>query len=414
MSGGVCAHTAVIFGGIFLSKADKRFYVMCGIIAALVLALIVLLTKVDFSSSSSGSTGSTAASEAASGSTSSVVSAYGEVASFDYENFTYSDGLDENGYWDGINALDYVTLPEDYASISVAKADVEPGDDDVQTQLDSLLSQNATTTQITDRAAESGDTVNIDYSGSVDGVAFTGGTATGYDLTLGSGTFIDGFEDQIVGHTPGESFDITVTFPDSYGDSTDSEGNTVTLSGKEAVFAITLNYISETVTPELTDEWVDATYGESDDLHTADELRARLSELLYENNLKNYVIEYLLENSTFAGLPKAVTDYQVKQCLNYYYTMASYYGYDLDTFAQSVMGYDSTDAMLATMDSSIETYSKEALLYQAVAEAMGLAPTQEQIDVYADYVETYGQNYCTMAAMMDAVTEALMDGAQVA
>ena len=83
----------------------------------------------------------------------------------------------------------------------------------------------------------------------MDGVAFTGGTATGYDLTLGSGSFIDGFEDQIIGHNVGDTFDVTVTFPDGYGDSTDAEGNTITLSGKEAVFSVTLNSISESVTP---------------------------------------------------------------------------------------------------------------------------------------------------------------------
>lgn len=78
-----------------------------------------------------------------------------------------------------------------------------------------MLNQYATTQNITDRAAQSGDTVNIDYSGAVGGVAFTGGTATGYDLTLGSHTFIDGFEDQIIGHNIGDTFDVTVTFPEA-------------------------------------------------------------------------------------------------------------------------------------------------------------------------------------------------------
>ena len=90
-----------------------------------------------------------------------------------------------------------------------------------------MLSQNTTTQQVTDRAAADGDTVNIDYAGTVDGVAFTGGTYSGYSLTLGSGSFIDGFEDQIVGHKPGETFDVNVTFPDGYSDSTDADGNAV-------------------------------------------------------------------------------------------------------------------------------------------------------------------------------------------
>lgn len=348
---------------------------------------------------------SSASSEAAS-------SVLGSAADYDYQNFTYSDGLDENGYWEGIRALDYVTLPEDYASIPVQRADVEPTSEDVQAQIDSLLSQNSTTQDVTDRAAANGDTVNIDYAGTVDGVAFTGGTYTGYSLKLGSGSFIDGFEDQIVGHKPGETFDVTVTFPDGYRDSTDADGNALVLSGKQAVFSVTLNGISEEVQPELTDAWVDETLGTSDDLHSVEALRAFYQQQLYQTNLQTAVMDYLLQNSTFGDIPKSVLDYQVTQCLNYYYTMGGHYGYELDAFVQ-MMGYDNADAMLAALAGNIESYAKEALLYQAVAEAMDLAPTQEQIDTYSAYTEVYGANYCTMVAMMDTVTDALTTGAQV-
>ena len=358
-----------------------------------------------------GCSQSAASSSAASESESSV---YGKASDYDYQNFTYSDGLDENGYWDGVRALDYVTLPEDYASISLKRSDIEPTAEEVQSQIDNLLSQNTTTQQVTDRAAADGDTVNIDYAGTVDGVAFTGGTYSGYSLTLGSGTFIDGFEDQIIGHTPGETFDVNVTFPDGYSDSTDSEGNAVVLSNKKAVFSVTLNYISEEVLPELTDAWVDENFGTSDDIHTVEDLRALYQKMLYESNLSDAVMSYLLENSTFKDLPKEVTDYQVNQCLNYYYTMANYYGYDLDSFLQTASGYENADALLDAMSDSITQYAREALLYQAVAEAMDIAPTQEQIDTYSAYTETYGADYCTMVALMDAVSDALTTGAQVA
>ena len=342
-------------------------------------------------------------------STSSEASVYGNASDYDYQNFAYSDGLDENGYWSGIRALDYVTLPEDYASIPLKKADIEPTEEDVQSQIDSLLSQNTTTQQITDRAAADGDTVNIDYVGTVDGVAFTGG----YSLTLGSGSFIDGFEDQIVGHKPGETFEVNVTFPDGYSDSTDAEGNAVVLSNKKAVFSVTLNYISEEILPELTDAWVEENFSSTDGVHTVEDLRAEYQQMLYQNNLNTAVMDYLLANSTFKDLPKEVTDYQVNQCLNYYYTMAQYYGYDLDSFLQAAAGYDSADDLLDAMSDSITEYAREALLYQAVAEAMDIAPTQEQIDTYTAYTETYGANYCTMVALMDAVSEALTTGAQV-
>ena len=358
-----------------------------------------------------GSSSSSASSQAASSESTGLIS-FGSAADYDYANFTYSDGLDENGYWTGIRALDYVTLPEDYAAIPVSRAEVEPSSEEVESQISSILSQNSTMQEV-DRAAADGDTVNIDYAGSVDGVAFTGGTYSGYSLVLGSGAFIDGFEDQIIGHKPGESFDVTVTFPEGYNDSTDSDGNTVVLSNKEAVFAVTLNSVSEEVLPELTDEWVDSHYGESDNIHSVEELRALYQNLLYEDNLHTALMNYLLENSTFQSIPEEVSTYQVTQCLNYYYTMANYYGYDLDTFVQTLMGYQNADDMLANLADSIESYSKEALLYQAVAEAAGVAPTQEQIDTYSAYTGTYGANYCTMVALMDAVTDSLSSGAVV-
>ena len=390
-------HTAT--GGILLKRIiTKALSVVCAGALALSMA---------------GCSGNSAASSQAASSESTRLISIGNAADYDYQNFTYSDGLDENGYWSGIKALDYVTLPEDYASISIARADVEPTAEQVQSQIDSVLSQNATTQEV-DRAAASGDTVNIDYAGTVDGVAFTGGTYSGYSLTLGSGTFIDGFEDQIVGHKPGETFDVTVTFPEGYSDSTDADGNTIVLSNKEAVFSVTLNSITEEVLPELTDAWVDATYGSTDDVHTVEDLRTLYQKILYEDNLHTALMNYLMDHSTFKSIPQEIGDYQVTQCLNYYYTMASYYGYDLDSFVQSLMGYENADAMLSALADSIESYAKEALLYQAVAEASGIAPTQEQIDAYASYTSNYGANYCTMVALMDAVTAALSDGAVVA
>lgn len=339
------------------------------------------------------------------------VSIYGKVSDFDYENFDYSAGLDENGYWSGVKALDHVKLPEDVAAIPVPKAEVQPTSEEIQAEIDNLLRMNAATTQVTNRAAANGDTVNIDYTGTVDGVAFNGGAAAGYDLTLGSGSFIDGFEDQVVGHTPGETFDVKVTFPDGYGDTTDAEGNTMTLSNQKAVFSVTLNYISETVLPTLNDEWVDASFGATDDIHTVADLEALCSELLTDANIKDYVMDYLMKNSEFKALPEVITDYQVNQCLNYYNTMAKYYGYGLEDFVKETAGYENADALLASMDANLERYSQEALLYQAVAESLSVTPTQEQLDRYSSYNEVYGENYCHMVALMDAVSETLRTGA---
>ena len=310
-----------------------------------------------------------------------------------------------------------ITKPEvevkDYKGIEVEKVVNPVTDEDINKQLDALREKNVTVETVDDRAAENGDDVVIDFEGFKDDVAFEGGKAEDFTLSLGSGQFIPGFEDQIVGHTPGETFDVTVTFPEGYSDSTDSEGNTIVLSGKKAVFSVTLNYISEKVLPELTDAWVAENYGESDDVHTVEELKALYQKMLYNTNLQNAIMDDLLANSTFKELPKEVTDYQVNQCLNYYYTMANYYGYDLDSFVQTAAGYENADALLEGMSDSITTYSKEALLYQAVAETLDIVPTQEQIDTYSSYTGTYGENYCTMVALMDAVTDALTESAVV-
>ncbi len=331
-----------------------------------------------------GAAGCSKSADSSSAASSTAAAVYGSAEDYDYENFSYSSGLDENGYWEGVKALDYVTLPENFASLTFKRSEIEPTEEEIQSEIDSLLSDHATEKQVTDRAAADGDTVNIDYAGSVDGVAFSGGTYSGYSLTLGSGTCVDGFEDQILG-----------------------------LSGKKAVFSVTLNYISEKVLPELTDAWVAENYGESDDVHTVEELKALYQKMLYNTNLQNAIMDDLLANSTFKELPKEVTDYQVNQCLNYYYTMANYYGYDLDSFVQTAAGYENADDLLEGMSDSITTYSKEALLYQAVAETLDIVPTQEQIDTYSSYTGTYGENYCTMVALMDAVTDALTESAVV-
>ena len=280
--------------------------------------------------------------------------------------------------------------------------------------MDNLLNQYTSSQPVTGRAAQSGDVANIDYTGTVDGVAFTGGTATGYDLTLGSGSFIDGFEDQIIGHNVGDTFDVTVTFPDGYGDSTDAEGNTITLSGKEAVFSVTLNSISESVTPELTDEWVDSTFGTSDDVHTVEELKAFFSSALYDQNLEDAIMDALLDTADFKDVPKQISDYYACMFLNYYYQLANYYSSDLDTIAQA-QGYTDANAMLGASDTVITHLAKQDLLYQAIAESQGIEPTQEQLDAAAASYSgsSYGDNFVHQTALQTAVMEWLKTNAVV-
>lgn len=306
-------------------------------------------------------------------------------------------------------------MPEDFASISLRKSDVEPSEEDLQAQWDSLLDSYRINQPVTGRAAEEGDIANIDYSGTVDGVVFTGGTAEGYDLTLGSGTFIAGFEDQIIGHNVGDNFDVTVTFPDDYGDSTDEAGNTITLSGKEAVFNVTLNSLSVSVLPEATDAWVEENFGELNDLHTVDQVDQYFYDALYQSNLTNAIVDYLTEESKVSSIPDVVLNYQVNSQLSYYNNYASMFGYStLDEFLSGFLGYDSADALLADTEQDILTSCNQLLIFQAVAESLNLAPTDADLETYASYTETMGEGYVHLLALQDRVLATLREGAQVA
>ena len=369
--------------------------------AALAAALALAVTAAGCGASSSSSQATSSA-------------ALGPAANYDYQNFTYSQGLTAEGRWEGVRALDYVTLPEDFAAIPLKKADIEPTEEDIQTQWDNLLESNRIQQPVTGRAAEEGDIANIDYSGTVDGVVFTGGTAEGYDLTLGSGTFIPGFEDQIVGHNIGDSFDVTVTFPDDYGDSTDEAGNTITLSGKEAVFRVTLNSLAVSVLPEATDAWVEENFGASNDLHTVAELDQYFHDNLYTSNLTNAVVDYLTENSQVSSIPDVVRNYQVCSQLSYYNSYASMFGYEtLDEFLSGFMGYDNADALLADTEQDVLNSCNQLLIFQAVAESLDLAPTDAELEAYASYTESMGEGYVHLLALQDRVRSTLRDGASI-
>ena len=333
-------------------------------------------------------------------------------------DFSFSDAFDENGYLKGVTATDYVTLPDDYADITIDADLGQVSEEDIDNYITSnVLSKFSTTEQVTDRAAADGDTVNIDYVGRIDGVAFDGGDTkgSGADLTLGSGTYIDDFEDQIVGHTPGETFDVTVTFPEDYGNED--------LNGKEAVFETTLNYIKESVTPELTDDWVKENLGESMSLNSVDELKAFVkSTMLYDNQASD-VYTALHDKASYADeLPQTALDYYRDVLLYRIYTNAQKYGTDMNTLLSSGMmgsSYDSVDAYLADANDSIKSITQQALLMQAVAEKTGFkcdtATMNADFGRYygttdpSQYVSAYGENYIKMNVLQSDVMQNLID-----
>lgn len=327
-------------------------------------------------------------------------------------DFTYSAALDENGYFTGVRALDYVTLPADYKALSVSAADVQVTDDELQTNLDYILSQFAETEQDTESTIQNGDSVNIDYVGSVDGIEFTGGNTNGQGTTVtaGSTQYVDDFLTQIIGHKPGETFDVVVTFPDGYNDSTDANGDPIKLAGQEAVFSVTINYIAKSVTPELTDEFIskniDPKYGS-----TVEEFKDTVRKDVSDANLEKYVTNYLTQNTVYADeLPEAVTEYSSMMVLNYYCGYASAKNQTLTQFIQENLDADSIQALLDSNKEAIDNQAKRFLLYQALAEDQGLDCTDDDVKAYfedlgttdySDYQNFYGTNYLRMNAVGD-------------
>ena len=365
-------------------------------------------------SSTAASSQSAASSEAAGSEASSAASAPVDPDPLAQKaaDFNYSAALDENGYFTGVRALDYVTLPADYKALSVSAADVQVTDDELQTNLDYILSQFAETEQDTESTIQNGDSVNIDYVGSVDGIEFTGGNTNGQGATVtaGSTQYVDDFLTQIIGHKPGETFDVVVTFPDGYDDSTDANGDPIKLAGQEAVFSVTINYIAKSVTPELTDEFIskniDPKYGS-----TVEEFKDTVRKDVADANLEKYVTNYLTQNTVYADeLPEAVTEYSSMMVLNYYCGYASAKNQTLTQFIQENLDADSIQALLDSNKEAIDNQAKRFLLYQALAEDQGLDCTDDDVKAYfedlgntdySDYQNFYGTNYLRMNAVGD-------------
>ena len=213
----------------------------------------------------------------------------------------YSSILEDNGYYTGVKALDIVQLPEDYADVTIPAEYLAVSDDTVDGYIKDMMANFDMTQPVTDRAAQEGDVATIDYVGTIDGVEFEGGSATDYKVELGSGTLIGDFEEQIIGQMPGAEFDVTISFPEGYGETQDAQGNTIELSNKTAVFSVTLKNLA---VYELTDEAVAAAFGTSytlDDgsvVATVEDARQYFTEYARYKAATTYLADYFMTNST--------------------------------------------------------------------------------------------------------------------
>ena len=283
-----------------------------------------------------------------------------------------------------MNVEKYVTLGE-YKGLEVTVDPVSVDESEVESLMTSAYSNYVTAENggIVDRAVATGDTVNIDYVGTKDGVAFDGGTASGYNLTIGSGKFIDGFEDGLVGVMPGETVELNLTFPESYGNAD--------LAGQPVIFTVTVNFIIPT---DMQDAVVAAMGIE--DVDTVEGLRQYAYDYLYSSaeynyttSVENAVLNAFISSCVFEEIPQSIVDKYAEMAKNGVTQQAQSYGMDMDTFVSTFYGM--------TSDEFLEEYSREAsrqdIALQAVANKENLNMSDEELNTaLQEYAANAGYN----------------------
>lgn len=303
----------------------------------------------------------------------------------------YSAGLTDDGRIENADMASMVTLA-DYRNISVPADEVAATTEEVEDEINSMLESYKELSTDEQLEIADGDVVNIDYVGTIDGVEFEGGNSegAGYDLTIGSGSFVDDFEQQLIGHKPGEEVSVEVTFPEDYSEE---------LAGKDASFAVTVNGIM--VTPEFTDSFVVENLADTEGISTATEYRAKVEDDFYQEHLQDYLTAYVQENSTVNTFPKKYVR-AIKSVLKY---------------SDNNSGNDIEDeiAYEKELTQQAEETVKEHMIYQAVFEDAGLsfdadAFYAEQIEQMGEeYVERYGAGYLAQSEIRQIVIDYLVE-----
>lgn len=295
------------------------------------------------------------------------------------------DTTDEIPVKEDYKASDYVTLGE-YKGIEVAVERYQVTDGIVDMAIEDQLESKATKEEVTDRAVMSGDTVNIDYEGLKDGVAFDGGTAKGVDLVIGSGQFIPGFEDGLIGANIGDKVTLNLTFPEKYPNNPD-------LAGQAVVFNVTVNSISETKVPELTEDYVKENT-EYDSIEAFREAtRKQLQEISdenFESDRQNNVLQAVIDNSKFSSIPQSLLDYYAYVYRNYMEKkIYSSYGVSLEDYL-SYLNMTNEDFEKVVSQAS-ENQAKAEMVEKAIADAEGIAISDDEYnELLADYMSDRG------------------------
>ncbi len=259
-----------------------------------------------------------------------------------------------------------------YKGIKIKQYAYTVKDEELQAEIDRLLDRNARKVEVKDRNAQNGDIVNIDFVGTVDGVKFDGGEAEGFDLTLGSGQFIPGFEDQVVGMAIGETKDVNVTFPENY--------QAENLKGKPAVFSVKLNGIQAKELPELTDEFIkDATGSESVEAYKA-KTKERLQDQADKranDATENSILEAIAQN-TEVEIPQAMIEREIDSLVQKFEYQLMYQGLKLQ---------DYLDFLKVTVSDFRKNYEEQAkknvmhqLIISHIIKEENIEATEEEVD----------------------------------
>lgn len=290
----------------------------------------------------------------------------------------------------------YVTSLPEYKGMELSAAKTEVTDEYVDSYIDYLLTQYPVIEEVTGRAVELGDTVNIDYVGKdLEGVAFEGGTAQGYELTIGSGTFIDGFENGLMGVNVGETVDLNLTFPEDYGNTE--------LAGQDVVFTVTVNSIGISKPAELNDEFA-AQFGNTDVADFRDSVTISLedsAEATYKAELQEQAIAILTEGCEFSDkLPEGLYNYYQEQIRANFTNYANACGVDLNTFITQYYGM-TEEIFNEQVETGAANSTRQAMACALIAQKEGITVTDEELntDLEANYanlgygsVEAYKEN----------------------
>ena len=281
-----------------------------------------------------------------------------------------------------------------YKGVEVEKTDVSVSDEEVEAELSAEQEKNASYNEITDRPAADGDKVNLNFEGFVDGVAFEGGKGEDYPLTIGSGSFIPGFEEQLIGAEIGKEIEVNVTFPENY--------QSAELAGKPAVFKCTVLKITEKVLPELNDEFAD----DVSEFSTLEEYKADIRKNLEvkkeekaRTEKENKVIDAIIADSEIE-IPEPMLKAQQEQIVDEFAQRLQSQGLNIDQYFSYIGG--SREKMMEEVKDQADKRIRTRLVLEEIVKAENIVATEEDFEVeLGKLAEAYGTDVDTVKKIFE-------------